>query len=377
MKFTAKKISSIESKGLLFKIHFAVPHTSLVMRILPLTLIAVLAAMAHCSEVAFSADMKPYTYNRAFMGTQVYLYLYAEKEKAAVDAAAAAFARIEKINSVASDYMPESELSRINRAPVNQAIPLSEDMWKLLSQSREFSKRTEGAFDVTVGYAAQLWRRAKRLNKLASPKESEKGKLLTDWKALQLDEDKKTLTKLKEGQLIDLGGIGKGYAADVALAELKKHGVCQALVAASGDLAVGDAPPGHEGWEVKLRTFEKEEGRDRLIKVLLKNAGCSTSGDLHQSLIINGKRYSHIIDPRTGVGLTDRVACSIVAESAIASDAMATAVCIMGWEKAQDVLDDDDMSARFAKLDEDGKIVTSIAGKFPTLPEPVEKSPNP
>jgi thiamine biosynthesis lipoprotein len=156
---------------------------------------------------------------------------------------------------------------------------------------------------------------------------------MTDWKALRLDDKARTVTKLKEGILIDLGGIGKGYAADAALTVLKEHGITRALVAGSGDLAIGDPPPEKAGWDVALRTFEGPEGNDTLFHVTLSRCGCSTSGDLHQFLELGGKRYSHIVNPQTGLGLTDQIACTVIAPDATTSDALATAMCVLGTKK--------------------------------------------
>jgi thiamine biosynthesis lipoprotein len=267
------------------------------------------------------------------MGTVFRIELYAEDKEAAERAVGAAFKRIDDINAIASDYLPESELSRFNREPADKAVPVSADLFALISKSLDSSKQTDGAFDITVAYAVQQWRRAKRQKQLPTPDLTRKAIAMTDWKALRLDENKLTVTKLKEGLLLDLGGIGKGYAADAALAVLKARGFTRALVAGSGDLAIGDAPPGKPGWNVALRTFERPEENDRLIHVTLSRCGCSTSGDLHQFLELDGKRYSHIVNPQTGLGLTDRIACTVIAPDATTSDSLDNGMCVLGVEK--------------------------------------------
>lgn len=278
-------------------------------------------------------EMTHLAYTQPAMGSVFRIELYAGDEEAAERAVAAAFKRIEDINALASDYLPESELSRLNREPANKAVPVSADLFALLAKSQEIARQTDGAFDITVTYAVQHWRRARRQKQLPTAEQTKKAIAMTDWRALQLNAEARTVTKLKEGLLLDLGGIGKGYAADAALAVLKAHGITQALVAGSGDLAIGDPPPGKEGWSIALRTFEKPEDQDTLVHVTLKNCGCSTSGDLHQYLELDGVRYSHIVDPRTGLGLTDRIACSLIAPDATTSDGLATALCVMGVEK--------------------------------------------
>lgn len=307
-------------------------------------------------------------YTQPAMGTVFRIELHAEDKVAAEKTVAAAFQRVEAINAIASDYLPESELSRLNREPANKAVKVSEDLYELLSRSQEIAKLTEGAFDITAAYAVQQWRRARRQKQLPTKEQTAKAIAMTDWKALQLDEKSRTATKLKDGLMIDLGGIGKGYAADAALAVLKEHGFGRALVAGSGDLAIGDPPPGKEGWKVSLRTFEKPEGADTMVQVLLKNCGCSTSGDLHQFLELGGARYSHIVNPRTGLGLTDRIACTVIARDATLSDGLATGLCVLGMEKGLKIAEQSPGTlVRFASPSGDSVRVVASKG-FPASP---------
>ncbi|WP_157211044.1 FAD:protein FMN transferase [Verrucomicrobium spinosum] len=288
--------------------------------------------VAHAEE---AAALKRYHYSRPQMGSVFSITVYAADEARAEAAVEAAYKRVEEINAAASDYLPESELSRLNRALPGQAVKVSGDLFTLLARSAETSRRTEGAFDVTSAYAVQQWRRAKRRKQLPDEADTRRAVAMADWHKLQLDSGNGTVTKLAENVLIDLGGIGKGYAADAALKVLRDRGLNRAVVAASGDLAFGDPPPGKAGWDVALRTFESAEDADRYEHVTLSNCGCSTSGDLHQFLELGGRRYSHIVDPKTGLGLTDRIACSVVAPDSTTADAYATAFCVMGVAKTE------------------------------------------
>jgi len=151
------------------------------------------------------------------------------------------------------------------------------------------------------------------------------------WRKLQLDPAAKTVTLIVPNMQLDLGGIAKGYAADKALEVLKSRGLPRALVAASGDIAAGEPPPGQRGWRVGIGNLNaKEPGFAQTI--LLKDAAVSTSGDTEQFVEIGGKRYSHIVDPRTGIGLTERMQVSISAKRAADTDGFATAVCVLGVE---------------------------------------------
>lgn len=313
-----------------------------------------------------AADKLPHlAYTHPVMGSVFRIELYTDDKEAAEKAVTEAFQRVEAINALASDYLPESELSRLNREPAHKAVPVSEDLFALIAKSLELAQLTEGAFDITAAYAVQQWRRAKRQKQLPTPEQTKKAIAMTDWHQLKLDAQARTVTKLKDGVLLDLGGIGKGYAADAALAVLNKHGITRALAAASGDLAIGDPPPGKEGWSIALRTFEKPEDQDTLLHVILRNCGCSTSGDLHQFLELDGKRYSHIIDPKTGLGLTTRIGCSVISPHATTSDALATALCVMGVEKGLSLVEKMlGVAARFTVL-ERGVVRSKTSAQFP------------
>jgi len=273
------------------------------------------------------------------MGTQFTFYVYAdtsdETESAMDKAVQAAIDRIEAINAAASDYLPESELSRFNRAPAHVPFAVGKDLFRLVQTSLHFAKITHGAFDITAMYAIQNWRRSRRQKTLPKPEQTTRAIAMTDWRLIELDAARQTLTKKKQGVQIDLGGIGKGYAADQALAVLRDTGFPRSLVAASGDLAIGDAPLGSQGWPVSLKTFDLANPRQPHEPFHhLNNCGCSTSGDLHQFVELAGKRWSHIIDPKTGLGLTQRIACTVIAPNATTSDALDTAGCVLGKERS-------------------------------------------
>jgi len=274
-------------------------------------------------------------FSQPAMGTLFRITCYADSQAQAQGAAETAFQRVQALNAICSDYLPDSELIRLCR--VGELV-VSPDLLDVIQRSLDFAKVSNGAFDITVGHYANLWRRAKRKGTLPTPDKLAKAKALTGWQYVQLDPKTKRIILAKPGMQLDLGGIAKGYAADEALKVLKARGIASAVVAASGDLAIGDAPPGEQGWEVKLRTFEAPEATDKLTTLRLKNCGVSTSGDLHQFIEIGGQRYSHIIDPSTGLGLTERRACSVIAPDCTTSDALATALCVLGVDRGMALL---------------------------------------
>lgn len=258
------------------------------------------------------------------MGVPFRLVFYAQNEPSAVAAADAAFARIEELNDILSDYQTDSEISELSRSSEEGSPPVkvSSDLWRVLNAAQKLAHESGGAFDVTVGPCVALWRKARREQQMPDPARLENARRKVGYQNLVLDPRTRTAQLLKFGMRLDVGGIAKGYAADEALRVLRSRGIRSALVAASGDLALGDAPPGAKGWSVELT------GATTNV-VLLANCGVATSGDLYQRLEIGGVRYSHILDPFTCVGMTNQALATIVAEDCMTADMLATPCTIL------------------------------------------------
>jgi len=263
------------------------------------------------------------------MGTLFQITLYATNNAQAGAAADAAFARIDALEDILSDYQADSELVRLREAPVGQAVPASADLFDVLWRSQCFSRLSQGAFDCTVGPYVRLWRFSRKRKTLPEPAEIQAAAQVQGYQFLRLDPRRRTVTFLRAGMRLDVGGIAKGYSADEALKVLKAHGIERALVAASGDIAIGKAPPNQIGWKVGVTDIDSHSNMFTR-SLLLEHAGISTSGDTEQGVDIGGVRYSHIVDPHTGLGLTNRIQATVVAPDATTTDAAATAVCILG-----------------------------------------------
>ena len=263
------------------------------------------------------------------MGTLWTIRAAAEPEVAA-KAAAAAFARIAALEQVLSDYRKDSELSRLTAtAGRGEAVAVSEDLWRVLSAAQAMAERSGGLFDVTVGPCTALWREAKRRRRLPAPEALAAAREATGWRHLVLDPDKKCARLERSGMRLDAGGVAKGYAQDEALAVLARHGVRAALVDAGGGVAVSAAPPGRAAWHVQLQAT----GDVAPDIAAVTDACVSTSGDLHQAVEIDGRRFSHIVDPRTGLGMETSGNAVAVAKRAMDSDMLATVLCLMGPER--------------------------------------------
>jgi thiamine biosynthesis lipoprotein len=283
-----------------------------------------------CRSVSEPAASARFEFQQPHMGTLFTITLYATNEVFARAATDAAFAKVATLNQMMTDYDPESELMRLCRQPVGQPVRVSAELFEVLAEARRIAELSDGAFDPTIGPVVRLWRRARRTEVLPPPEQIAHARESVGWQKFALDAKSQTITLLGTNMQLDLGGIAKGYAADAALKVLQEHGVRSALVAASGDIAVGDAPPGQRGWRVSIGTPFQREGQERVLT--LKNAAVSTSGDSEQFVVIGGKHYSHIVDPRTGIGLTNRCQVSVIAPHATQTDALATAVSISGAE---------------------------------------------
>ena len=274
-------------------------------------------------------EQSRYEFHQTEMGVPFRIVLYAASTNSAQSAAEAAFARIKQLNDIMTDYDSDSELSRLSRTSgQNQAVAGSLDLWTVLERAQELAERSQGAFDVTVGPYVNLWRFARRTGNLPDPARLAKARLAVGYNKMQLDPKPRTVKLLAADMRLDLGGIAKGYAVDQALKVLDGAGVASALVSGGGDLAVSGPPPGKKGWRIELPPLDATNAPPTRF-VLLSHAGLSTSGDLFQRLEINGVRYSHIIDPRTGVGLTDHSLVTVIAPDDFTADGLTKVMSVL------------------------------------------------
>jgi thiamine biosynthesis lipoprotein len=259
--------------------------------------LSLIAALTLCGADRYQAS-EPH------MGTLVSITLYAESPDQAQRGFVAAFARIATLNAILSDYDPNSELSRYCH------ISPSPELRTVVDHAQRLAEQTAGAFDITAGALSRLWRQARRQKRLPTAEELRQALAASGYRRLCK----------AAGMQLDAGGIAKGYAADEALAALRKVGIRSALVAVSGDIVAAARPPGARGWRVQVQNET----------IILANAAVSTSGDEYQLLEADGARYSHIFDPRTGMALRDSRQVSVIAPTGIEADSLATAISILG-----------------------------------------------
>lgn len=297
------------------------------------TLVAALAVVCAGppSAAADSEPLERFESWQTHMGAKFTIVIYAPDQSAADRGFQQAFERIRQLDAILSDYKPDSELSRLSdSSPTTSPIRLGDDLFRVLDRSQEMSSLSGGAFDVTVGPLTKLWRRARRQRELPPDDLLRKARDAVGFQHLELDRQARTAQLLRPGMRLDLGGIAKGFAADEALAVLRKLDLPRAMVNAGGGLAIGAPPPGEKGWKLGIAPLIPDASPQQFL--LLADCGVATSGDSQQHVEINGTRYSHILDPRTGQPLTRRSSATIIARDGMTADALATAVSVLGTE---------------------------------------------
>jgi len=274
-------------------------------------------------------------FERDCMGTKFVITIDEDDRERAQKGALAAFAEADRLNLILSDYEDSSELSRFSKSSrTGVRFKLSEDLFRVLNHGQTLFHDTNGSFDVTLGPLSRLWRVA-RFRKTMPPA----GKLSAALSRvgshhLRLFPEESTGRLGIPDMVLDLGGIAKGYAADRMLEVLREAGMERCLLDCGGDLVIGDPPRNSKGWRISIGGRKHPD----LPVLLLSNQAVATSGDLEQSVRIEGKRYSHLIDPSSGLGLTTLSQVTVIASTGMEADSLASACLVMGLQKSRSFL---------------------------------------
>jgi thiamine biosynthesis lipoprotein len=269
---------------------------------------------------ACAPTLQRYEFNQGHMGSSCRVVLYAADAEKADEAAHAAFSELAAVDAKMSDYKPDSELNRLHDGDQ----PVSPELFEVLQAAQHFSTLSEGAFDITVGPIVRLWRDARKTKRLPDAGELQAALEKVGYKSLKLDPERRTARLEKPGMKLDVGGIAKGYACERAMSALRDRGIRSALVQAGGDTLLSDPPPGKDAWRIRI------EG-DRIM--LVSRCAVSTSGDTERFADIDGRRYSHIVDPKTGIGIERMEMVTVCAPDAVTSDALSTAISVLGPDR--------------------------------------------
>ena len=300
------------------------------------------------------------------MGTLVRITVYTPTADDARDAFRAGFDRIRDLDNTLSDYKPDSELSRITSRAVGRAVRVSDDLFTVLRASQRLAEETGGAFDVTLGPVVRLWREARTNGRVPDADALKEAARRGGFRKLHLDTHRRTVMFDTPGMALDVGAIGKGYAASEALEAITRRGVRSALVAVSGDLAFSNAPPGERGWRIQVHTEEPAAvGVPSTLE--LANAAVSTSGSSEQHLDVNGRRYSHVIDPSTATGLVNDITVTVVAPHGIDADGLDTAASVLGAERGLALIESHRDAAGLILQKNNGLVLATMSARFRTL----------
>lgn len=252
------------------------------------------------------------------MGTNFTLTFYAPSSALADSAANAAFNRVKELDQIFSDYKGDSEVMKLsNTAGSGKKTAVSADLWHLLKLSKRLSRQSRGAFDVTIGPLSKLWRRSVRQQEFPDPAKIEKARKLVNYRWVKLYPRQKEVRLKKAGMRLDFGGIAKGYAVDEAYKVLAiQFGIKSAIVDGGGDLFIAAPPPDSSTWEIKGPGHASIDGEH--------HRGVASSGDTYRFLQWKGKRYSHILEPSSGLGKVDTAVITVAAPNTTLADALAT-----------------------------------------------------
>lgn len=254
------------------------------------------------------------------MGTQWKIILFHQDSLKGAQIIQTAFQQLDYLNTIFSDYDLDSELSRLSaQAGKKEWIPVSEELYKVLATSKQYAKRSKGIFDPTIGPLSKLWRRAFRRQEFPDWQAIKAAQSNVDYKSIRVKTPNLVNLK-KDAMRLDVGGIAKGWSVDYLADFLIKQRIKSFLIDGGGDIRVGEAPPERPSWKISLPDGTTQGFRNQAI---------ATSGAQYRFLEKDGKRYSHIIHPKTGLGIDGSETITVIANTCTSADVSATIISVM------------------------------------------------
>lgn len=272
------------------------------------------------------------------MGTEVHFKAFHHDTAVVSHAFEMAEQRVHELEAILTDYDPASETRQLSRRAYQNPTTVSDPLWDVLQASHHWFEASEGAFDASLGQLTHLWRKYRRSTRLPTQAEIDAARQLCGWHNVHLDTARRQCSIGTAGLRLDFGAIGKGYIVDKAFETLVEHGLTCALVNISGNMRAGSAPPDRAGWKIEIAPLQPNSRP--LRQIFICDQSIATSGDLWQFVMVDGVRRSHILDPNTGVGVSGPRCATAIARLAIDADALATAACIMGFDRAAKLTED-------------------------------------
>ncbi len=298
---------------------------------------------------------KKYHFSANKMGSPFTITMVCDDSLKASKLAETSLLLVDSLVKILSDYDSTSELSRLSANAGKGALPVSSTMWNILEKSKRCYEISQGSFDISIGALSHLWRKARKEKRFPDSLSVIEAKKKVGLNNMILDPVHHQVTLKKTGMVLDMGGIGQGFIAQKVMDFLSQNGIKQALVDVSGDIVTADAPDGTLGWTIGIN---QPEATDDLLprKLLLHNIAVTTSGDAYQFLEHHGKRYSHIIDPRTGYGISSQRNVTVIASNGTDADWLTKVCSILPIPKAKKIVES--MHAEFLVTEwVNGKII--------------------
>jgi thiamine biosynthesis lipoprotein len=298
-----------------------------------------------------------YSQSLKLMGNNFTITVVAQNEKTANENINLAIAEIRRIETLLTTYKNDSQTNLINDKAGIQPVKVDQEVFNLIERCIAISKITQGAFDISYGSVDKsLWNFDKAMTKLPDAETALKMVHLIDYRNIILDKENTTVFLKKEGMRIGFGGIGKGYAAEMAKQLLIKHNAKSGIINASGDLSAWGFQPNGKKWTIGVADPESPASAFSFMEI--SNKAVATSGNYEKFVTINGKKHSHTIDPKTGLPITGIKSVTIITSNAEFADAMATPIAVMGI-KAGLYLIDQIPDLYCIIIDDNNKIYTS------------------
>lgn len=291
-----------------------------------------------CAVLPFLLDHpeERYTQTRTFpmMGTVGRITLYSDRDDQTEPALNEAQKKISEIEKICNIFNPESELSRLNRTAARQEFSCSPLLWEMFCASDHYYKISGGCFDPTVQPLMQLWGFRRKRKILPTAQEISEAMKKVGWDKVKLDPEKRTVRFLTDGIGIDFGGIAKGFALDKVKEVLNRHGIRRAVLDFGGNLGC-IMPEKHASFRIGIR--DPETPGELVDTAEMRNQCAATSGSYERFVVIDGRQYSHIMDPRTGKPAADMLSVTIVTPRGVDSDALSTAIFVKGEQFAEEI----------------------------------------
>ena len=306
-------------------------------------------------------SLQSHVFEKPQMGVPFRLVIRTEQgPDFAAAAASQTWSRIEALNQAFSNYQTDTELSLLGQGSGRGLwVAVSPDLWDLMIRSQRLAYLSDGAFDLTMGPLTALWRKSRREQSMPDAEELARARAKSGWQHLLMMPEAHSVCLTQSGMRLDPGGIAKGYALDAGIEVLKGMGVQHALLSGGGDMMSLGGRSLSEPWQIRLASLVEDEDVNETEDLIpLQDMAMATSGDLFQFVEIDGKRYSHILNPSTGMGLTTRSLVTVVASDAITADAVATTLSVLGpiegrkWVKRHDP----DLKVRFLWMNNEDQV---------------------